>query len=209
MNGHLELSEKIRGAVQSGHPVETELATNQRIIARVTDGIYREPWAAFRELVANAYDADATQVTIETGVPEFGHLVVRDDGIGMQPETLSYILHNIGGSSKRRAVGVALKTTLTGSYDRSPGGRPLIGKIGIGLFAVAQLTQQFQIITKAAGENVRMSATVTLQTHNDSDFGESEKPYVAGTVTIVTERVPEEERRSTARRSFCTHCAPR
>ena len=131
-----------------------------------------------------------------TGVPEFSHLVVRDDGIGMRPETLSYILQNIGGRSKRTAVGVGLNTTLEDSYDRSPGGRPLIGKIGIGLFAVAQLTQQFQIITKAADENVRMSATVNLNTHNDSDFGESNDQYVAGSVTIVPEEVPEEERGS-------------
>ena len=52
-------------------PFETTLATSERIIARVTDGIYREPWAAFRELVANAYDADASYVVIETGQPEF------------------------------------------------------------------------------------------------------------------------------------------
>ena len=196
MDEHLELGNKIRGAAHARDPVETELATNQRIIARVTDGIYREPWAAFRELVANAYDADATQVTIETGVPEFKHLVVRDDGIGMRPETLSYILQNIGGSSKRTSVGVTLNTTRDGSYDRSPGGRPLIGKIGIGLFAVAQLTQQFQIITKAADEKVRMSATVNLRTHSDSDFAEDDDRYVAGTVTILPEHVPEEERAS-------------
>ena len=30
----------------------------------------------------------------------------------------------------------------------SPGGRRLIGKIGIGLFSVSQLTRHFQIITK-------------------------------------------------------------
>ena len=72
--------------------VETQLKTSQRIIARVTDGIYREPWAAFRELIANAYDADATHVVVETGVPEFNQITVRDNGIGMSPRTLAYIL---------------------------------------------------------------------------------------------------------------------
>ena len=71
-----ELAGKIRHSAVNHSPVETELATSQRIIARVTDGIYREPWAAFRELVANAYDADATSVVIETGAPEFDQVVV-------------------------------------------------------------------------------------------------------------------------------------
>lgn len=63
-NGSMEsiaaLSSRIASKTDSGEVVTTELSTSQRIIARLTDGIYREPWAAFRELIANAYDADAT-----------------------------------------------------------------------------------------------------------------------------------------------------
>ena len=101
---------------------------------------------------------------IETGQPDFERMTVRDDGIGMSPKTLAYVLKNIGGSSKRTSAGAELKTVQSGAPDISPGGRPLIGKIGIGLFAVAQLTQHFQIITKAAGESHRLSATVRLRT---------------------------------------------
>ena len=173
--------------------VETQLKTNQRIIARVTDGIYREPWAAFRELIANAYDADATHVVIETGVPVFNQITVRDDGIGMSPRTLAYILKNIGGSSKRTPAGADLNTAHEDTKDKSPGGRLLIGKIGIGLFAVAQLTQHFQIITKARGEFVRTSATIRLQTHNDDWFQPSEDEHIAGHVSIKSEKVPKNE----------------
>lgn len=196
-SGELEqLTVAIRESANNRQPVETMLATSERIIARVTDGIYREPWAAFRELVANAYDADASYVIIETGQPEFNRMTVRDDGIGMSPRTLVYVLKNIGGSSKRTPVGAELNTVREGSPNFSPGGRPLIGKIGIGLFAVAQLTQHFQIITKAAGEHHRLSATIRLRTHDEEDIPRDDADYVAGAVTILSEKVPDEEKES-------------
>ena len=114
-----ELETNIRRAAESNQPVDTNLATSDRIIARVTDGIYREPWAAFRELVANAYDADASYVVIETGQPDFQRMTVRDDGIGMSPRTLAYVLKNIGGSSKRTPVGIHLHTVSSTSPDLS------------------------------------------------------------------------------------------
>ena len=191
-----ELEAGIRANANGNQPFETTLATSERIIARVTDGIYREPWAAFRELVANAYDADASYVVIETGQPEFSRMTVRDDGIGMSPRTLAYVLKNIGGSSKRTAAGADLNTVSRGAYDLSPGGRPLIGKIGIGLFAVAQLTQHFQVITKAAGEDHRISATVRLRTHDEEEMHRSDAEYVAGSVVIVSNKVPKEEKGS-------------
>ena len=191
-----KLADDIRQSVESQDDVTTELSTSQRIIARVTDGIYREPWAAFRELIANAYDADASYVRIETGVPEFENVSVRDDGLGMSPETLAYVLKNIGGSSKRIQTGVSLNTVNPSENDKSPGGRLLIGKIGIGLFAIAQLTQHFQIITKSRGEDIRTSATFRLHTHDEKNFETMDQEYVAGQVTIKSEFVQDDEKNS-------------
>lgn len=187
-----ELEDGIRSSTVDS-PRETALATSERIIARVTDGIYREPWAAFRELVANAYDADATYVVIETGQPEFARMTVRDDGIGMSPKTFAYVLKSIGGSSKRSHAGVDLNTVRNDALDVSPGGRKLIGKIGIGLFAVAQLTQHFQIITKSAGESKRISADVQLRTHDEERMQDPDGEYIAGHVKIMSEQVPDGE----------------
>ena len=179
-----------------GAPIQTELATSQRIIARVTDGIYREPWAAFRELIANAYDADATRVVVETGAPDFKQVTVRDNGNGMSPETVAYILKSIGGSSKRTSSGTQYNTVSGKDAEQSPRGRPLIGKIGIGLFAVAQLTQHFQIITKAAGSSIRTSATIRLRTHDEETKSQrdDDEEYIAGDVTIKSESVLESDR---------------
>lgn len=192
---HNWLAERFIQSVGAEDPIETELSTSQRIIHRVTDGIYREPWAAFRELVANAYDADATHVVIETGAPDFKQVTVRDDGNGMTPTGLAYVLQNIGGSSKRTKAGTELNTASAKDLDLSPAGRPLIGKIGIGLFAIAQLTQHFQIITKAKDEKFRLSATIRLQTPSEETMAgaDGDEQYIAGSVAVRTFEVPESE----------------
>ncbi len=188
-----DLENRIHSSAGTDQSVETTLSTNDRIIARVTDGIYREPWAAFRELIANAYDADASYVIIETGQPDFVRMTVSDDGLGMTPKTLAYVLNNIGGSSKRTAAGREFNTVQKDHPNLSPGGRPLIGKIGIGVFAVAQLTKHFQIITKSAGELYRLTATVSLNTHDEETMLADDSDYVAGNVKILSHPVPEEE----------------
>jgi hypothetical protein len=191
------LTERIKSNTDSGEVVTTSLSTSQRIIARVTDGIYREPWAAFRELIANAYDADATRVIVETGAPDFGQVIVRDNGNGMTREAVAYIVKSIGGSSKRTETGKSYNTVSESSSDQSPGGRPLIGKIGIGLFAVAQLTQHFQIITKSAGDTFRTSATIKLRTHDEERVSEDDtREFVAGDVSITSETVQDSDKES-------------
>lgn len=187
------LARKIRDEVD-GEPVHAELATNQRIIARVTDGIYREPWAAFRELIANAYDADATSVVIETKAPLFDQVVVRDNGNGMSPEVVAHLVRSIGGSSKRTDHGRELHTTSGDDPEVSyKFRRPLIGKIGIGIFAVAQLTQHFQIVTKSRGDSIRTSATIKLKTHDERRSPDNDKEFVAGTVDIMSVSVNADE----------------
>lgn len=188
------LATNIKDKVDTGEAVTTRLATSQRIIARVTDGIYREPWAAFRELVINAYDADATRVIVDTGAPDFKQVIIRDDGNGMSPPTVAYMLKSIGGSSKRTSAGTKYNTVSDKSADKSPKGRPLIGKIGIGLFSVAQLTQHFQIITKSAGDKIRTSATIKLRTQDEELLTSNEEhEYVAGDVSILSESVEESD----------------
>jgi len=78
----------------------------------------------------------------------------------MSYETLSRLLHSIGGSAKRREEGQALGVTAANNADQTPGGRPLIGKIGIGLFSVSQLSRSFRIVTKVRGEDYRLIAEV-------------------------------------------------
>lgn len=183
------LAERIR-ALQEGEAFTTELAVDERVIARVTDGIYRQPSSAIRELISNAYDADATQVVVHTDAPRFDRIVIRDNGRGMSPDVVAYLIKHIGGSSKRTFQGKRLGTVSEQSVLKSQSQRKLIGKIGIGLFAVSQLTQHFQIITKRKGDDFRTSAVVVLKTHSEEHLAEedAEHKFEPGTVTIT--RIP-------------------
>ena len=183
-----ELSADIKGS-SSQSPVNTVLRTDEQVLARVTDGIYRQPGSAIRELVSNAYDADARQVVIKTDRPRFRTLTVEDDGIGMTPAALARLIHHIGGSAKRSREGAQLGIANPSDPTRSPSGRRLIGKIGIGLFSVSQLTQRFQIITKTAGDHYRTIALVVLRQYSDemTPTQDEQGDYEAGLVTIWRE----------------------
>ena len=82
-------------------PESTPIFAAQKIIADISSGIYRSPAAAVKELISNAYDADAEKVTISTDPPNFRNLVIRDTGSGMTIEDFVHVATHIGGSRKR------------------------------------------------------------------------------------------------------------
>lgn len=179
----------LSNVAHEGQHVRTSLKTNERVIARVTDGIYRQPASALRELISNAWDADANSVSIITDAPRFSRIYIRDDGVGMSYQTLSRLLHSIGGSAKRREEGRELGVTSTSDLERTPKGRLLIGKIGIGLFSVSQLSRRFRIITKVAGESYRLIAEVYLRAYSEDadETAEAEDSFHNGEVVITRE----------------------
>lgn len=196
----LALVASIRASQGINEIVHTTLKTDERVIARVTDGIYRQPGSALRELISNAYDADATRVVVKTDAPRFERISVEDDGHGMGPEALAHLLLHIGGSAKRSVDGPSLGVTSATDPMRSPGGRRLIGKIGIGLFSVSQLTHSFQIITKTRGDSYRTVATVALRQYADEDIAagqDEEHKFESGKVNIWREKAADTETHGT------------
>jgi hypothetical protein len=121
------------------------------IIADISTGIYRTPANALKELVSNAFDADATTVTISTGSPDFRTMTCTDDGCGMTAEEFRHVMGYIGGSSKRI------------ESDTTDAGRPKIGRIGIGLLAVAQVCTKFRVFSSVAGSHRKFEADVNLE----------------------------------------------
>lgn len=181
----IELAEKINSATPESAPISAYLATDERVIARITDGIYKRPASALRELISNAYDADAKRVEILTDYPRFDRIVVRDDGVGMDSSALANVIKHIGGSAKRTEFGTEIGITDPKNSSLTKGGRKIIGKIGIGLFAVAQLTRRFQIITKVAGNDYRLVADVLLDIYRDEESSELDlQQFKSGNVKI-------------------------
>lgn len=106
-------------------------------LAQLSRGLYRSTATAFKELVSNAYDADATVVRIDTNYPEFDFISCVDNGAGMPlGEFLRYFSEKgIGSCIKRKG-----KKDTTDIY-----GRPIIGRLGIGMLAIGQLCHSFKI----------------------------------------------------------------
>ena len=189
-----ELATRIRGTRKTGKPIQAPLRTDERVLARITEGIYRQPSSALRELISNAYDADATKVTILTDAPRFAKVIVRDNGIGLEPETLENLIEHIGASPKHSKLGMKIGVTDPRNSSRSNGGRKLIGQMGIGLFSVAQLTRHFQIITKTNGADFRTVADITLNMQAD---GNEQPKFDAGHARIWTESAADKKSHGT------------
>lgn len=106
-------------------------------IAQLSRGLYRSTATAFKELISNAFDADAKEVRIDTNYPEFDYISCVDTGAGMPIE--KFINHfneeGIGNSQKRKK-----NRTNTEIFNR-----PIIGRMGIGMLAIGQLCHSFEI----------------------------------------------------------------
>ncbi|UVM74014.1 ATP-binding protein [Pseudomonas alvandae] len=176
---------KLDNALVTGDTVTARLMTDERVFARITDGIYRDPASALRELIANAYDADATEVRVETDYPRFNKISVRDNGKGLTKETLAHVICHIGGSLKRTKEGQKHQISSDADVTRSKAGRPLIGKLGIGLFSVSQITHHIVIISKIAGSNKRIYCDILLMPQSEAILEkEEDQKFVTGEVSI-------------------------
>jgi signal transduction histidine kinase len=93
---------------------------------------------ALSELIKNAYDADATQVIIqfENNEKAGGRLLISDDGLGMDSETIKRTWMRISTDDK-------LKSPLSPIFKRKKA-----GKKGIGRFAVQRLGKSLILETK-------------------------------------------------------------
>jgi hypothetical protein len=148
-------------------------------------------------LIANAYDADATWVSVKTDAPKFSRITIEDNGTGMTPDAVIHLLHNIGGSAKRTEQGQELGIASASDPTVSPGGRKLIGKLGIGIFSVSQLTHSFQIITKTQGDKYRTVVLVNLRQFADEPADGDESEFKAGSYRVWREPTDDTEARGT------------
>jgi len=113
---------------------QTKLAVtvDKSHITTLGERLYTESIELIRELVNNAYDADASQVKV-TIQPDF--VEVKDDGSGMDWEGLQQYF-NIGSQEK-------LFQSKSSKYDRDR-----IGQFGIGKFASLAACEKFEVHTQ-------------------------------------------------------------
>jgi hypothetical protein len=111
-----------------------KIKVHEKALAHLSRGLYRSPASALRELVSNAWDANATTVNISTNSPLFHQLSVQDNGDGFsKDEFVDLMAGGIGNSAKR----------VSGSQPKFK--RPIIGRLGIGMLGIAQICGSFRV----------------------------------------------------------------
>ena len=117
-----------------------------RFIELLGQQMYGGPVPAVAELIANAWDADAPRVEVE--VPEDpnavgAEIVVRDFGHGMSFDDLNNYYLTIGYERRTRG-------------QRTPGGRPVMGRKGIGKLAGFGIAEDIVVRSVQAGRAVEI-----------------------------------------------------
>jgi Histidine kinase-, DNA gyrase B-, and HSP90-like ATPase len=140
---------------------------SSKTLVHISSGLYRSTANALKELISNAFDADATLVEINTNFPRFDALSCRDNGSGMSKTEFERLMEGGIGNSRKR-VG------LTDEKEITPLGRPLIGRIGIGLLAIAQVCHEFKIISHHRKSRTAFEAVINLRPYRRDDIAEKD-----------------------------------
>ncbi len=102
-------------------------------LSTIGERLYTQSLDLIRELVANAYDADATRVVIKI---TDSSIAVEDDGSGMNRDGLTQYFTIGSDFKKQNPVSEKFK-------------RVRIGEFGIGKFAVLSICNRFEIYTRS------------------------------------------------------------
>ncbi|HEX9123270.1 MAG TPA: ATP-binding protein [Actinomycetota bacterium] len=106
----------------------------------IGEKLYARSLELVRELVNNAYDADATEVSVQLGEDE---VLVQDDGLGMDREGLLRYFQ-VGVPDKR-------ENPISPKLQRQR-----IGQFGIGKFATLAACRRFEVSTRRGGFSARV-----------------------------------------------------
>lgn len=121
------------------------ISVNTRIVRLLSASTYEDFPSAIREIVSNAYDADATRVDITIDL-EKDYIEINDNGIGMTPEQFDYYLTIAGTKYSSR-------TTQELNRER-------IGQFGIGFLAIFPFGDLIKITSSALRSDVKFVAQI-------------------------------------------------
>ena len=121
------------------------LTVDKRIVLLLSASTYESFPRALRELVSNAYDADATTVKVDISEQD-KTILVHDNGSGMTPNEFDFFL---------RIAGERRSQTRT-----SHSGRIRIGQFGIGFLAMFPFCNTVEIESTVAGSSLVFLARI-------------------------------------------------
>jgi hypothetical protein len=167
-----------------------KIQVHEKALAHLSRGLYRSPASALRELVSNAWDANASVVRINTNYPNFLQLSIQDNGRGFTREDFKNLMEGGIGNSQKRS-------------EDAPSKRPVIGRLGIGLLGIAQICPSFTIssvTSKGEGFRARVVLYDLLKKRldkNDNTIVTPGTEVLIGTYDFVDDFGPEKSKPGT------------
>jgi HSP90 family molecular chaperone len=122
---------------------ENKFRVRARLLEQLGEQLIKNAGIALIELVKNAYDADASNVSIimnNIDDPEKGQIIIEDNGCGMDMDIIKNVWLEAGTDFKS-------KITETPIYKRHP-----LGEKGIGRFAVHKLGNKIELVSKQSNK---------------------------------------------------------
>src|SRR5690348_2734323 len=138
-----------------------------RILKLLGDQLIGSPRIAIFELVKNAYDAHAEEVVIrlsDSGMTA-ARIVVRDDGDGMDAETIRDVWFVPGADHRERQRREGRRSSI---FHRLP-----LGEKGLGRFAVHKLGDRIDLVTRSRDENIERVVSIDWNKLLDDRFLEN------------------------------------
>ena len=145
-------------------PKKYQMSISLNVLEHLGVNLYSNIPAVLSEVVANSWDADATNVDIEI---EKERITITDDGHGMTLEDINNKYLEIG---YERRTHEAVKTE---KYDRDVMGRKGIGKLS--LFSIAKIVKVETF--KDGSRNGFVMSTDEIEKQNKQNKQNKHKPY--------------------------------
>jgi hypothetical protein len=138
-----------------------DIVLSAKVFGHLSQGLYRTPAGAIKELISNSFDADATLVRIHTGFPRFETFSCEDNGHGMELAEFERLMHRGIGTSYKRVS----SATLTEVNHR-----PMIGRLGLGILSLAQICTQFDVISHHERTATAFRATIKFPPYTQQEM---------------------------------------
>lgn len=141
---------KLATRVTADRTFEGEIVVASKIVDYLSSGLYRTPAACLKELVNNAYDANATKVSVFIK-PDADRIVIEDDGEGMTRDEFQEHFSHVSESRKRE------------DSDTTASGRPKIGLIGIGFIAANEICDEIEVVSTKKGSRQLLRVRINFE----------------------------------------------
>ena len=120
-------------------PKHLEMTLDLNVLNHLGINLYSNVPSVLAEVVANAWDADAEQVSVNLGD---GEIVIQDNGHGMTFDEINAKYLTVGYERRKN-----------GEEKSKKFNRPVMGRKGIGKLSLFSVASEIQVETKVAGKN--------------------------------------------------------